>query len=145
MFSLAMLVRLGKVTEQDLRATFAAFRRLDVNNEGILNSKSIIAAMIQKRRAVARPIGTPVTPVTPLFMAPPQPPPPTGPYWVGANNLYYGGGLENFPSSYHYSPISRRPRSQEGFTMTSEESSLVHGGTHNKSYVMSGHDSPRSF
>jgi alkylhydroperoxidase/carboxymuconolactone decarboxylase family protein YurZ len=49
MFSLAMLVRLGKVSEQDIRETFAAFRRLDVNDEGVLNSKSIIAAMIQKR------------------------------------------------------------------------------------------------
>lgn len=51
MFSLAMLVRLGKVSEQDIRETFASFRRLDVNEEGVLNSKSIIAAMIQKRRS----------------------------------------------------------------------------------------------
>jgi hypothetical protein len=51
MFSLAMLVRLGKVTEDDLRETFAVFRRLDVNDEGVLNSKSIIAGMIQKRRS----------------------------------------------------------------------------------------------
>ena len=48
MFSLAMLVRLGKVTEEDIRETFAVFRRLDVNDEGVLNSKSIIAGMIQK-------------------------------------------------------------------------------------------------
>ena len=34
MFSLAMLVRLGKVTEEDIRETFAVFRRLDVNDEG---------------------------------------------------------------------------------------------------------------
>lgn len=52
MFSLAMLVRLGKVSETDIRETFAAFRRLDVNNEGILNSKSIIAAIIQKRTGI---------------------------------------------------------------------------------------------
>ena len=47
-----MLVRLGKVTEQDIRQTFAAFRKLDVQNDGVLNSKSIIAGMIQndKRR-----------------------------------------------------------------------------------------------
>lgn len=51
MFSLAMLVRLGKVTEEDIRETFAAFRRLDVNDEGLLNSKSIIAGMIQKHRS----------------------------------------------------------------------------------------------
>ena len=51
MFSLAMLVRLGKVTEDDIRETFAVFRRLDVNDEGVLNSKSIIAGMIQKHRS----------------------------------------------------------------------------------------------
>ena len=50
MFSLAMLVRLGKVTEDDIRETFAVFRRLDVNDEGVLNSKSIIAGLIQKHR-----------------------------------------------------------------------------------------------
>jgi Ion channel len=51
MFSLAMLVRLGKVTEEDIKETFAAFRRLDVNDEGVLNSKSIIGAMIHKSRS----------------------------------------------------------------------------------------------
>ena len=50
MFSLAMLIRLGKVTEHDIKLTFAAFRKLDVHNEGILNSKSIIGGLIQKRR-----------------------------------------------------------------------------------------------
>jgi len=54
MFSLAMLVRLGKVTEDDIRETFAVFRRLDVNDEGVLNSKTIIAGMIQKRRTLMR-------------------------------------------------------------------------------------------
>jgi hypothetical protein len=49
MFALAMLIRLGKVTEQDIKLTFAAFRRLDVSNEGVLNSKTIISGMIQKR------------------------------------------------------------------------------------------------
>jgi Ion channel len=51
MFSLAMLIRLGKVSEQDVKLTFAAFQRLDVGNEGVLNSKSIIGGMIQKSRA----------------------------------------------------------------------------------------------
>ncbi len=51
MFALAMLVRLGKVSEQDIKETFRAFRRLDVNNDGVLTSKSIIAGMIQKRRS----------------------------------------------------------------------------------------------
>jgi len=58
MFSLAMLVRLGKVSEHDIRETFASFRRLDVNDEGVLNSKSIIAAMIQKKRMFSMHGGT---------------------------------------------------------------------------------------
>lgn len=53
MFSLAMLVRLGKVTEEDITLTFAAFRKLDVHNDGVLNSKSIIAGMIQKRKTLS--------------------------------------------------------------------------------------------
>ena len=53
MFALAMLVRLGKVTERDIRETFAAFRHLDVNNDGVLNSKSIIAGMIARQRSRA--------------------------------------------------------------------------------------------
>jgi hypothetical protein len=50
MFALAMLVRLGKVTERDIRQTFAAFRRLDVDDEGVLNSRTIIAGLMQKHR-----------------------------------------------------------------------------------------------
>jgi hypothetical protein len=52
MFCLAMLVRLGKVTEEDIKLTFAAFKKLDVHDENVLNSKAIIAGMIQKRRSV---------------------------------------------------------------------------------------------
>ena len=51
MFALAMLVRLGKVSEDDIKQTFAAFRRLDHNDEGVLNSKSIISGMINRRRS----------------------------------------------------------------------------------------------
>jgi len=39
MFALTMLVRLGRITEQDIRSTFAAFQKLDKNNDGILTSK----------------------------------------------------------------------------------------------------------
>jgi hypothetical protein len=53
MFALAMLVRLGKVTEQDISDTFSAFNRLDVNRDGVLNSRSIIAGMIHKSRSKA--------------------------------------------------------------------------------------------
>jgi hypothetical protein len=69
MFSLAMLVRLGKVTEQDIRETFTSFRHLDVNNEGVLNSKSIIAGMIARQRREALLAGR-------LPLPPPPPPPP---------------------------------------------------------------------
>lgn len=41
MFALTMLVRLGRITEQDVRSTFAAFQKLDKNNEGVLTSKQI--------------------------------------------------------------------------------------------------------
>lgn len=51
MFALAMLVRLGKVTEEDIFQTFGAFNRLDVNRDGVLNSRSIIAGMIHKSRS----------------------------------------------------------------------------------------------
>lgn len=54
MFALAMLVRLGKVTEYDIKQTFASFRRLDVNNDGVLNSRSIIAGMIKKTQQQQR-------------------------------------------------------------------------------------------
>lgn len=42
MFALTMLVRLGRITEQDVRSTFAAFQKLDKDNEGILTSKRAI-------------------------------------------------------------------------------------------------------
>lgn len=51
MFALAMLVRLGKVTERDVRQTFSAFRLLDVDNDGVLNSRTIIAGIMHKRRS----------------------------------------------------------------------------------------------
>jgi hypothetical protein len=54
MFALAMLVRLGKVTEADIKQTFASFRRLDLNNDGVLNSRSIIAGMIKKTQQQQR-------------------------------------------------------------------------------------------
>jgi hypothetical protein len=77
MFSLAMLVRLGKVTEQDIKLTFAAFRKLDVHNDGVLNSKSIIAGMIQRRKTSAlnlNRMGVQATPQQPPQPTPQQPP-----------------------------------------------------------------------
>ena len=54
MFALAMLVRLGRITERDVHTTFEAFRRLDLGNDGKLNSKDIIMAEMQKRRTLLR-------------------------------------------------------------------------------------------
>jgi hypothetical protein len=51
MFSLAMLVRLGRITEEDVKATFAAFRRLDVGNYGKLNSRTIIEGQFMRRKS----------------------------------------------------------------------------------------------
>ena len=52
MFSLAMLVRIGRITEEDVKATFAAFRRLDVGNYGKLNSRTIIEGELMRRRSL---------------------------------------------------------------------------------------------
>lgn len=51
MFALAMMVRLGKVSETDIKQTFKAFRRLDVDDEGVLTTKSIIAGMVRSHRS----------------------------------------------------------------------------------------------
>ncbi len=50
MFALAMLVRLGRITEQDVRSTFAAFRRLDRDNDGLLTSKEIIMSAVERKK-----------------------------------------------------------------------------------------------
>ena len=51
MFALAMLVRLGRISERDVKATFGAFRRLDRDNDGKLSSKDIICGMFDKVRS----------------------------------------------------------------------------------------------
>ncbi|CAB9510221.1 Two pore potassium channel [Seminavis robusta] len=79
MFALAMLVRLGKVTEEDILGTFGAFNRLDVNRDGVLNSRSIIAGMIHKSKSKANLSGMRRVSSnsnlmkTPGFRAPPAP------------------------------------------------------------------------
>ena len=50
MFALAMLVRLGRVTERDVRSTYAAFNRLDLDKDGKLSSKEIILSTVQRQR-----------------------------------------------------------------------------------------------
>lgn len=49
-FALAMLVRLGRITEQDIRSTYAAFNRLDKDNDGLLTSREISASTFDRRR-----------------------------------------------------------------------------------------------
>lgn len=90
MFALAMLVRLGKVSESDIRMTFGAFRSLDVDNDGVLSSKSIIAGMMAaKRRAIQQTSRSAMTEVTAPSVNLPPPPPPYGSspfvhdYWYG--------------------------------------------------------------
>jgi len=50
MFALAMLVRLGRITEQDVRSTFAAFKKLDRDNDGLLTSKEIIMSAVERKK-----------------------------------------------------------------------------------------------
>lgn len=110
MFSLAMLVRMGKVNEEEILHTFAAFRRLDVMNEGVLNSRSIIAAMVQKHRNFAsRSKSMPVDPVASSQSEEPISAPPGPPdfYWQLDENP-----LEASQRSYSFSPYTRPPAVQ---------------------------------
>ena len=50
MFALAMLVRLGRITEQDVKSTYAAFRKLDKDGDGVLTSKEIILGAVERER-----------------------------------------------------------------------------------------------
>jgi len=50
MFALAMLVRLGRITEQDVKLTYEAFQKLDKDHDGVLTSKEIIMSMAVERR-----------------------------------------------------------------------------------------------
>ena len=54
MFALAMLLRLGRISEQDVRSTFDAFRRLDVDDDGVLNSRDIIMGEFHRRQTIMR-------------------------------------------------------------------------------------------
>lgn len=123
MFALAMLVRLGKVTEQDIRETFASFRHLDVNNEGVLNSKSIIAGMIAKQRSM----NTAANNNNNNNQPPPPPPPVAAPvveqekdmrrYWFGRQGSLHVSTAE---SAYHF---------HDSMTNVNERSSLLGPGT----------------
>ena len=49
MFLIAMLVRLGRVTEHDISLICSVFRRLDSGNDGRLDSRDIIFGELRKR------------------------------------------------------------------------------------------------
>lgn len=54
MFSLAMLVRLGRISEKDIQSTFHAFSRLDCDNDGKLSSKDIICGTVKAHKREKR-------------------------------------------------------------------------------------------
>mmetsp|Transcript_8670 Transcript_8670/g.15205 ORF Transcript_8670/g.15205 Transcript_8670/m.15205 type:complete len:487 (-) Transcript_8670:44-1504(-) len=91
MFSLAMLVRLGRITEHDVKATFAAFRRLDVGNYGKLNSRTIIEGEIMRRKSLRNLVAL-------SALSPPE-------QWAQPTQHYSRESLSQGPS-YHaeYSP-----------------------------------------
>ena len=95
MFALAMLVRLGKVTEEDIRSTFSAFNRLDVNRDGVLNSGSIIAGMIQRRRMQPRQ----TTPV------PMSHPPSFGVPFSGSGSTMHAMPSPAYSGSFHHQNV----------------------------------------
>lgn len=117
MFALAMLVRLGKVTETDIKQTFAAFRVLDVDNDGFLSSKSIIAGMLQKRRQA--------------FQHAPPPPPPAkngSMYWFGnAGSLH----VRADGSDYRFGHAEQQPHTY----YESERTSLMENNTDYDSFA----------
>jgi Ion channel len=95
MFSLAMLVRLGKVTERDVRHTFAAFKRLDVDSEGVLNSKTIISGKIKKHRSM-KDLREGLSRSRSISPPPPLPSKPSTFYWFGKRGSLHEGDSRAF-------------------------------------------------
>lgn len=125
MFSLAMLVRLGKVTEQDIRETFTAFRHLDVNNEGVLNSKSIIGGMIKQHRTLHQStsrLGSP-------------PPPPGQSYGAAVSESHSNGGMHGSLRRYRYGP--EQPMNQISTVISTQRDSEIECYTENSPLVPS--------
>lgn len=117
MFSLAMLVRLGRITESDVKATFKAFRRLDVGNYGKLNSRSIIEGEIMRRKslrdlAALAPENQWDQPIqyTPRYTAELNSPNPYGPMPLarqGSVETYHSQGAMSNASSFDYDAYDR--------------------------------------
>lgn len=126
MFSLAMLVRLGKVTEQDIKLTFAAFRKLDGHNDGVLNSRSIIAGMIQRRKSLSVMNLNQMAEVQPTTQAPMAPSlQPDAPYTPMPNS--WGNSYGNwFYSSERTQPTWREDQSNEHSSLFQGQPSSYH-------------------
>ena len=130
MFSLAMLVRLGKVTEDDIKQTFAAFRKLDVHDEGVLNSKTIIGGLIRKHSTLhLNRLGSGQERAAPAVHAPPTATPMAG---------YFLGGSRS--SAYPAAPVVSTPSHEYETTVhgiadeMSEQSPLVNHASSNFFY-----------
>mmetsp|Transcript_19270 Transcript_19270/g.29275 ORF Transcript_19270/g.29275 Transcript_19270/m.29275 type:complete len:516 (-) Transcript_19270:119-1666(-) len=54
MFALAMLVRLGRIKERDVRMMLKVFKRLDHDNDGKLNSRDVIMQQFRRRQMQSR-------------------------------------------------------------------------------------------
>lgn len=50
MFALTMLIRLGRITEQDVRSTYAAFNKLDKDDNGLLTSQEVLLSAYERKR-----------------------------------------------------------------------------------------------
>jgi len=113
------------VTEEDISMTFAAFRKLDVNDEGVLNSRSIIAGMYKKRRSrhsslrsrrrkgrsgessrSTSPLLQPEDPLHHPVLVPPPPPPPltTSQGTAGGSSLPYWAPFQSPSTNLETSP-----------------------------------------
>ncbi|KAL9179648.1 hypothetical protein ACHAXT_008938 [Thalassiosira profunda] len=132
MFSLAMLVRLGRISEEDVKATFAAFRRLDVGNYGKLNSRTIIEGELMRRKSIKNlaAMAAPETEFPPPRTYPmsPRPAYPQETYYPGSPNPFMnpmgvrGASSGSLPlrrhgsvDSYYSQGIDSRASSFDGF------------------------------
>jgi hypothetical protein len=131
MFSLAMLVRLGKVTEDDIKQTFAVFQKLDVHDEGVLNSKTIIGGLIRKRSTlqlnklgggqVPSRFGT-STPTTPVFFGAPGTGTATPVYPTVIPSYSYATPLPNITNEMsEQSPLINGPPSYDSFQQQQQQ------------------------
>jgi hypothetical protein len=117
MFSLAMLVRLGRITEDDVKATFAAFRRLDVGNYGTLNSRTVIEGEIWRIRSCKN-------------LAEMTGPQPTSPLSRHGRSYSADDSLELSHASIQYNPYSYVMQSSNPYLQSPNSIRSVHYDTY---------------